>query len=83
MNDQIDLKTISSIPMFSAAPMDAFKQVRSAASVHPLDEGKTLFDEGKASREVYFILEGTVRIYCYSNEERDVLLWTSKPVGWS
>ena len=74
MNDPIDLKTITSIPLFSTAPADALEKVRLAASVQPLDVGQTLFDEGEASREVYFILEGMVRIYCYSNEDRDVLL---------
>ena len=74
MNDPIDLKTITSIPLFSTAPTDALEKVRLAASVQPLDVGQSLFDEGEASREVYFILEGRVRIYCYSHGDHDVLL---------
>ena len=74
MTDPLDLKTIASIPVFSTAPAEAMEKVRLAASVHPLDVGQTLFDEGESSREVYFILEGKVRIYCYSQEDRDVAL---------
>ncbi len=73
MNDPVDLKTIASIPVLSTAPVDALEKVRLVASVQTLDVGQTLFDEGEASREVYFILEGMVRIYCYSNEDHDVL----------
>ena len=74
MNDPIDLKTIASIPLFSTAPTEALEKVRLAASVQPLDVGQTLFEEGETSREVYFILEGKVRIYCYSQGDRDVAL---------
>lgn len=72
MTDSIDLKTIASIPVFSTAPIEAMEKVQLVASVQPLDEGQTLFDEGESSREVYFILEGKVRIYCFSQVDRDV-----------
>ncbi|NQU55835.1 MAG: Crp/Fnr family transcriptional regulator [Rhodospirillales bacterium] len=74
MTDPIDIKTIVSIPVFSTAPIDALEMIRLTASVQSLDVGQTLFDEGEASREVYFILEGKVRIYCYSHGDRDVAL---------
>ncbi len=72
MNDSIDLKTIASIPVFSTAPPEAMEKVLLAASVEPLHVGQTLFDEGESSREVYFILEGKVRIYCFTQVNRDV-----------
>ncbi|NQU57774.1 MAG: Crp/Fnr family transcriptional regulator, partial [Rhodospirillales bacterium] len=74
MNDPVDLKMIASIPLFSTAPVEALEKVLLVASVKTLDVGQTLFDEGEASQEVYFILEGKVRIYCYSHGDRDVAL---------
>ncbi len=60
--------------MFATAPTEAMEKVLLTASVEPLDQGQTLFDEGETSRDVYFILEGKVRIYCYSQADRDVVL---------
>ena len=74
MTDPIDLKTIASIPMFSTAPAEALEKVLLVASEQALDVGQTLFDEGETAREVYFIVEGKVRIYCYSQGDRDVAL---------
>ena len=82
MNDPVDLRTIASIPLLSTAPADALERVRLAASVQTLEVGQTLFDEGEASREVYFILEGKVRIYCYSQGHRDVALVDFETGGW-
>ncbi len=74
MTDSIDIKTIASLSVFSTAPPEALEKIQIAASLLPLDEGQALFDEGETSREVYFILEGKVRIHCYSQEDRDVAL---------
>ena len=58
MTDSIDIKTIASLPVFSTAPTEALEKIQIAASLLSLDTGQALFDEGEASREVYFILEG-------------------------
>lgn len=74
MSDQIDLKTIASIPLFATAPTDALERVQLTASLESLDVGQTLFEAGDSSREVYFILEGKIRIFFDTGGERDVTL---------
>jgi CRP-like cAMP-binding protein len=62
------------IPRFSHLPADVLKLLLASGNIRRLDKGSVLFWEGDEGHDIFFVLDGTVKITKHLNNGREVLL---------
>jgi CRP/FNR family transcriptional regulator, cyclic AMP receptor protein len=72
-------RSLSAFSLFSGMPEAALKPVEARCRWRNYDKGQTILDKGASSRDVFFVLKGSVAVVTFSPSGKEVTLATIKP----
>ncbi len=75
-------RALASIKMFGGLPADAMRRVMSKARWRECAPGERIIERGQASQEVYFVVDGNVRVLNFAASGRVVSFATIGPGGF-